>query len=165
MFDLLSVSGVDVPFVLTNGNRQVGQSIEPITLYLTVVVSPPNTTSNPVLAVDANVQSTEVNVSSARETSSTTAQESTNTARSTVTTDTETLPPESPPSVPLPDTAMPLAAGNLRAEVPLVESALHGAQEAMTTMSNLSNTWEDALERIKWVMDAVSSVAEVRFLG
>ena len=57
---------------------------------------------------------------------------------------------------------MPLAAGNPRVRVPPVESALHGAQEAMTTISNLSKTWEDALERIKWVMDAMSSVAEVR---
>ena len=161
MFDLLSVSGVDVPFVLTNGNRQLGQSIEPITLYLTVVVSP-NITSNPVLPVDASLQSTAVKVLSAGETTSTTAQDSTNTAQSTVTTDSEAL---SPPTVPLPGTPMSLAATSPRAEVPPVEVALHGAQEAMTMISNLSNTWEDALERIKWVMDAVSSVAEVRFLG
>ena len=54
------------------------------------------------------------------------------------------------------------AAASARAGVPSVEVALHGAQEVMTTMSNLSNTWEDALRKIKWVMDAVSSVAEVR---
>ena len=138
-----------------------GQSIEPITLYLTLVVSS-IATSNPVLLLDANLQSTAVNVSSARKTSSTMAQDYTNSARSTVTTDTETLSLASPPSVPLLDTAMPLAAGNLPVGVPPVESALRGAQEVMTTMSNLSNTWEDALERIKWVMDAVSSVAEVR---
>ena len=65
--------------------------------------------------------------------------------------------------VPLPDTPMSPAAASPRAGVPPVEVALHDAQEAMTTISNLSNTWEDALERIKWVMDAVSSVAEVRF--
>ena len=54
------------------------------------------------------------------------------------------------------------AAASPRVRVPSVEVALHGAQKAMTTMSNLSNTWEDALGKIKWVMDAVSSVAEVR---
>ncbi len=41
------------------------------------------------------------------------------------------------------------------------ENALHDANEAMTTI-NLSNTWEGVLGRIKWVMDAVSPVAEVR---
>ena len=41
-----------------------------------------------------------------------------------------------------------------------VEVALHGAKKAMTTIS-LSDTWEVALERIKWVMDTVSPVAEV----
>ena len=30
---------------------------------------------------------------------------------------------------------------------------------------NLSNTWEGALERIKWVMDTVSPVAEVRAMS
>ena len=55
------------------------------------------------------------------------------------------------------------AAANPWAGVPPVQDALHGTQEAMTRISNLSNTWENALERIKWVMDAVSSVAEVRF--
>ncbi len=42
-----------------------------------------------------------------------------------------------------------------------VENALHDVDEAMMTI-NLSNTLEGALERIKWVMDTVSSVAEVR---
>ena len=54
------------------------------------------------------------------------------------------------------------AAASPRARVPSVQVALHGAQEVMATISNLSNTWEDALGKIKWVMDAVSSVAEVR---
>ena len=42
-----------------------------------------------------------------------------------------------------------------------VEIVLHDAKEAMTTI-NLSKTWEGALERIKWVMDTLSPVAEVR---
>jgi hypothetical protein len=58
---------------------------------------------------------------------------------------------------------MPLAAANPREGVPPVEDALHVAQEAMKTISTLSNTWEDALSRIKWVMDAVSTVAEVSY--
>ncbi|KAH9028886.1 hypothetical protein EDB85DRAFT_1578827 [Lactarius pseudohatsudake] len=40
------------------------------------------------------------------------------------------------------------------------KNALRDADEAMTTI-NLSNTWGGALERIKWVMDTVSPVAEL----
>ncbi|KAH9028906.1 hypothetical protein EDB85DRAFT_1579602 [Lactarius pseudohatsudake] len=74
-------SQTEVPFVLTNDDGQAGQSIQPVTLYLTVVVSP-------------------------------------------------------------------------------AENALRDADDAMMTI-NLSNTWEDALVRIKWVMDTVSPVAEL----
>ena len=45
--------------------------------------------------------------------------------------------------------------------MPLVEDALYSAEEAMNTINNISDTWEGALERIKWVMDTVSPVAEV----
>ena len=44
------------------------------------------------------------------------------------------------------------------------KNALRNADEAMTTIK-LSNTWEGALERIKWVMDTVSPVAEVRAMS
>jgi phage-related protein len=46
--------------------------------------------------------------------------------------------------------------------MPHVEDALQSVKEAMTTIS-LSDTWEVALSRIKWVMDTVSPVAEVRY--
>ena len=111
-----------------------------------MVVVSPNTTFNPVLPLDANLQSTAVNASPARETTSTTAQDSANTTRFTVTTDPDAL---SPPTVYLPDTPMSSPAASPRAGVPPVEVALHGAQEAITTISNILNTWEDALERIK----------------
>ena len=44
--------------------------------------------------------------------------------------------------------------------MPLVDDAINRAKEAMNTISN-SNTWEGALERIKWVMDTVSPVVGV----
>ncbi len=55
---------------------------------------------------------------------------------------------------------MPPAA-NQWAGVSPAEDALHDTNEAVTTF-NLSKTREGALERIKWVMDTVSPVAEVR---
>ena len=41
-----------------------------------------------------------------------------------------------------------------------VENALRSAKKGMTAVT-LSDTWGVALERIKWVMDTVSPVAEV----
>jgi len=41
-----------------------------------------------------------------------------------------------------------------------VKIALQVTNKAMTTI-NLSNAWERALERIKWVMETVNPVAEV----
>ncbi|KAH9069769.1 hypothetical protein EDB83DRAFT_2551015, partial [Lactarius deliciosus] len=71
----------EVPYVLTNHDQQSGQSNQPVTLYLTFVVSPP-------------------------------------------------------------------------------ENALRDADGAMTTI-NLSNKWEGALVRIKWVVDTLGPVAEL----
>ena len=48
-----------------------------------------------------------------------------------------------------------------RAGISSAENALRDANEAMTTM-NLSKTWEGALERIKWVMDILNPIADVR---
>jgi len=82
---------------------------------------------------------------------------STNITRPTVTTGSET--PSSPTNR-LHSPFIPPAADQQAGMSP-AENALHGAGEAMTTI-NLSKTWEGALERIKWVMDTASSVAEVR---
>ena len=119
----------------------------------------PDTTSYPVLPVNAtSLQSTEVSVSTPGESTSSMVQDSTNVHRSTIATDSDTIPP---PTGHLPDPPMP-AAADRRAGMPTVEDALDGAKEAMTAVSNLSDTWEGALSRLKWVMDTVSPVAEVR---
>jgi hypothetical protein len=67
-----------------------------------------------------------------------------------------------PPTDQHPGTPIPPAVDQ-PAGMPPVEDALRDAKEAMMTMSNLSDTWGGALERIKWVMDTVSPVAEVRY--
>jgi hypothetical protein len=149
--------GEDVPFVLTNGDKKTGQVTEPITLYLTFVVST-NTTSSPVLPIDTtNLQSTEVNVSTRRNATSTMAQDFINNTRSTAA-GPETSSPATDrlPGVPTPPEADP------RVEISSAENALQVANEAMATIS-LSDTWEVSLSRIKWVMDTVSPVAEVRY--
>ena len=84
-----------------------------------------------------------------------------NTTRFTVTASSDTL---SPPTDHLPSemsALMPPVMGRWAGMSP-AENALHDAEEVMATI-NLSKTWEDALWRIKWVMDTVSPVAEVRY--
>ncbi|KAH9066744.1 hypothetical protein EDB87DRAFT_456187 [Lactarius vividus] len=153
-------SQTDFPFTLTNSDKWAGKSMEPITLYLTVIVSP-KTTSYPALSINAtNLRSAEfVDLPPDQATRSSMAQVSTNTTRSTVTTGSEA---GSPPTVrPPSDMNTPIpAAADRQAGMSSAKNALDDADEAMTTI-NLSNTLEGALERIKWVMDAVSSVAEL----
>ncbi|KAH9032460.1 hypothetical protein EDB85DRAFT_1250043 [Lactarius pseudohatsudake] len=80
----------------------------------------------------------------------------------------EMMPVESRTNVPF-----PLSNDDVRAEqsiqpimlyltiaVSPAENTLHDADEAMTTI-NLSNRWDGVLERIRWLMDTVSSVAEL----
>ena len=62
----------------------------------------------------------------------------------------------------LPINATNLQSTNRQTGVPTARNALRDAKTALTTIGDLSDTWGDALERIKWVMDTVSPVAEVR---
>ncbi|KAH9034389.1 hypothetical protein EDB83DRAFT_1781627 [Lactarius deliciosus] len=129
-------SQTDTPFVFTNnGDKQAGQSVQLVKLYLTVALSP-NTISYPISPIIAlDLQPTKIIDSPSGEAEKPSLpQDPTNPTCSTIATGSETLSP--------------------------AESALHGASEALGTI-NLSNTWEDALERIKWVMDTVSQVAEL----
>ncbi|KAF8257985.1 hypothetical protein EI94DRAFT_1210579 [Lactarius quietus] len=142
-------SQTDVPFILVNGNRRAGQSNQPVTLYLTTSVSP-NSNSNPIMPIDAtNIQSTEMNETPPTEATFSTAEDSASTTRSTAT-DPGT---HSPPTDRLPNILIPAGMSS-------AEDALQVADKAMATI-NLSDTWDGALERIKWVMETVSPVAEL----
>ena len=75
------------------------------------------------------------------------------------------LPP--PDHLPI-DTGTPMPHGQaemLPTEDPLV--ALHRADEAMRPIDRIgrSNTWEVAVGRIKWVMDTLGPIAEVRVMS
>ena len=127
--------------------------MQPVTLYLTVSVSL-NTASHPGMR-DL------VGTGEAMRPSM--AQDSMKPTRSAVAAGFET---PSRPKVHLPDeipTSIPPAADGSAGMLP-AENALRNADEAMTTI-NLSNTWEGALERIKWVMDTLNPVAEVRTMS
>ncbi len=127
--------------------------MQPVTLCLTVNVSL-NTTSHP--GKRDLVGAGEVMRPSM-------AQDYMKSTRSPVATGFETL---SFPKDHLPGnitTSMPLVADG-SAGISPAKNALRNADEALTTI-NLSNTREGALERIKWVMDTVSPVAEVRAMS
>ncbi len=71
--------------------------------------------------------------------------------------------PLSPPTDHVPiETSTPISpVPDVRVAISPAENALHDADEA-TKAIDLSSTWEGAVARIRWVMDTVSPVAEVR---
>src|SRR6266702_1977268 len=152
---------VEVPFVLSNGDGQAGQSDQPAILYLTIAVSA-KATSHPILPINpTNAIATKVDASPMEQaTKPTMAQDSVETTPFVVATAPEHLstPTEHTPietSIPIPPVP------DVRAAMSPVEKALRDAEEA-TEAINLPSTWEGAVARIKWVMDTVSPVAEVR---
>ncbi len=126
--------------------------MEPVTLYLAVTVSP-NTTFSPALSISAaDFRSTEVESSGSGEVTKPPVVQESSTTRSGV--------PATPEALSTPATPM-LPAGDDRAVISSTKAALRGADEAAKTI-NLSTAWEGALGRIKWVMDTLNPVAEVR---
>jgi hypothetical protein len=156
LFDQLNISGIDIPIVLANEDRRVGQSIQPVTLYLTVIVSP-------ILPIGStNLQSTEVNESPPSEDTSSIAQDSVNITRSVATgSQTAPLPADLLRGPSEMNTPLPPAA-NRSAVMSLAKDAIRDADKAMPTI-NLSDTWQSALGRIEWVMDTLSPVAGVSY--
>jgi hypothetical protein len=142
-FDQLSISCADIrhhiPCVLGNGVGGAAQSTEPVTLYITVNITPPNHDDSPAEgATKGRIQF-----------------------------------PTAERVLPL-SHHQPVETGNIvpqsREEVPPT-SALRQADEAMRRIvpideSNASerNAWERALGRIKWVMDALGPIVEVRVI-
>ncbi len=127
--------------------------MQPVMLYLTVSVSPKMTSdpgSRDLVGAGETIKPSM-------------AQDSMISTRSTVATSLET--PSSPKDH-LPDeitTSIPPAADGSAGMSP-AENALRSADGAVVAI-DISNTWEGALERIKWVMDTVSPVAEVRAMS
>ena len=152
---------VDVPFVLSNGNGQAGQSVQPVTLYLTIAVSA-NATSRPILPINAiDAIATDVDASpmeQATEPAIASAQDSFETTPFIVAAAPEPLSPLMD-HVPI-GTSSPIPP-DVREAMSPAESALDDAYKA-TNAINLTSAWEGAVERIKWVMDTVSPVAGVR---
>ena len=140
LFTELSSPHADVAVVISNGTGG------PVTLYLTVALAanPRSSTINRP-AEGANVPSAAQHTV---ELSLATAPTSKPLSAST-----KNLLIES--SAPAPSTT------DCKTEISPTEKALHDADNAVKAM-DLYNTWDKALGRIRWVMDTIGPIAEVR---
>jgi hypothetical protein len=148
LFNQLNVSRADLPCVLGNGIGGTARSTQSVTLYITVNITPPSLHNSPVVRDDSPVEEA-------------------------------TIPGRI--QSPVPEHALPLSpykpveTGNTmpqsredasRASTEDPHLALLRADESMKRVVPIdgSNTWEKAIGRIKWVMDTLGPIAEVRVI-
>ena len=145
-FNHLNISRADIPCVLENDVVEAARLTQPVTLYITVYITPPTLYNSPPSIPTADDSSP--------------AEEA-------------PLPGRiQSPSLdhPLPlSHHQPVEAGNNKPQEVSATSAnnprraLKRADQAMKRMDR-SNTWQGAVGRIKWVMDALGPIAEVRVI-
>ena len=140
-FNQLNISRADIPCVLGNGARGAA----PVTLYITVNIT--------------NLYKSLPNIPTEDDDSHT--EEATTPGRIQFSTPEHHLPLSHRQPVETSSTVP-----QSREEVSPT-SALHRADEAMKQIVPIdgSNAWERALERIKWVMDTLGPIAEVRVIS
>ena len=156
---LLNILHVDVPFALSNGDGNARQSMQPITLCLTITVSAD--TASPVLPNNPPQILIEGDDAPAE-----------GVTKPSMSPDSEGLIRSTTPGplLPLPDqfsVEIGVPTSHSQAEVSPTEDpliALRRADEAIKPMDP-SNTWEMTVWRIKWVMDTLSPIAEVRVMS
>jgi hypothetical protein len=151
-FNQLKKSRVDIPCVLENDVGEAAQSMQPVTLYISANILPPNLYNSPPSIPTEDDNFPDENV---------------------------TIPGRI--QVPAPERRLPLShhqrakIGNTMPQsredmsptgIQNPPFALHQADEAMKRIvpTDRSNTWEMAVGRIKWVMDTLSPIAEVRVM-
>ena len=153
VFHQLNISRADIPCVLENDVEEAARSTQPVTLYITVNTTPPNLYDSPPSMPTRDVEFL--------------AEDATTPGRIQFPTPEHLLP--------LPH-HQPVETGNTipqtRQEMLPVPStstknprlALHLADKVMKRIlpTDQSNTWETAVGRIKWVMDTLGPIAEVR---
>jgi hypothetical protein len=150
LFNQLNISRADIRCVLGNGARGAARSTQPVTLYITVNITPPNLyNSSPSIPAKDDDSLVEEPAIPGR-----------------------IQFPAAEPPLPLPH-HLPVQTGtpmpqNLEEMSPTEDFlfALDRANEAKKLIAPIgqSNTWERAVEKIDWVMDTLSPVAEVRVM-
>ena len=151
-FNQLNISRADIPCVLENDVGEAARSTQPVTLYITVNITSSNLYNSPPSIPTENDDSP--------------AEEATIPGRI---------------QFPAPEHLSPLShhqpveSGNTmpqsREEMSPTSTknphfALHRTDEAMKQIVPIgrSNTWERAVGRMKWVMDTLGPIAEVRVI-
>jgi len=152
LFNRLNILRADIPCVLENDDEEAVRSTQPVTLYITLNITPPNLCNSPPCIPIEDDDSP--------------AEEATIPGRV---------------QFPAPEHILPMShhqpteTGNTlpqsRGEVSPTSTinprfALHRADESMkrTVPIDRSNTWERAVGRMKWVMDTLGPIAEVRVI-
>jgi hypothetical protein len=150
-FNQLNISCADIPCVLKNDVEEATRPTQPVTLYLTVNITPPNLyNSPPCIPAEDDDPPAEAIIPGRIQS------------------------PASEHILPL-SHHQPVETGNTmpqsREEVSPISTknplfALHQADESMkrTVPIDRSNTWERAVGRMKWVMDTLGPIAEVRVI-
>ena len=146
-FNQLTISRADIPCVLENAVAGAARLTQPVTLYIMVNIAPPN--PYPIPTEGDNSFATEATIQGCVQ-------------------------------FPTPEHFLPLShhqpveTGNIQvvpqtredvsttgANDPPSRLALYRADEAMERIDRL-NTWEGAVGKIKWLMDTLGPIAEVR---
>ena len=150
LFNQLNVSRADISCVLGNGVGGAARSTRPVILYITVDITPPNLHKSPPSIPTVDDDSP--------------AEEATVPGRIQFPTPEHFLPPSHHQPVETTN-AMPQSrevVSPIGAKDPHL--ALHRAEESMKRIVPIdgSNTWESAVGKVKWVMDTLGPIAEVR---
>ena len=146
-FNQMNISRADIACVLRNSVGGAARSTQPVTLYITVNITPPNPYNGPPgIPTEYDDSLAEATILGHIQ-------------------------------FPAPERLLPLShyqpteTGNtiLQSQEVIMSptATLHRTDEAMERIVPIdrSNTWERALGRIKWVMDTLSPIAEVRVMA
>jgi hypothetical protein len=147
LFNQLSISCADIPCVLGNGVGRAARSTQPVTLHITVNITPPNLYNSPprIPTEDDNSPAEEATILGPIQFST----------PEHLLSLSHHQPVETGNTIPQGQEEMsPTSTKNPR-------FALHRADESIKPIDR-SNTWERAVGRIKWVMDTLGPIAEVR---
>ena len=149
LFNQLNVSCADISCVLRNGVGGAARS-QPVTLYITVNVTPPNLHNIPssIPTVDDDPP----------------AEEATIPGRIQFPTPEHLSPPSQHQPVETRNAISQSQEDVSPTGTKDPHLALHRADESMKQIVPIdgSNTWESAVGKVKWVMDTLSPIAEVR---
>ena len=146
---------VDISFLLGNGNGQTRQSTQPVTLYLTIIVSANRISPG----LPPSIPTEGDNTLAEEVTQPTIAPDSGGPDQSTE--PEHTLPPTSQLPVQS-STPVPQDQGEM-APVEQVQISLDLAEKAKKSIGT-SNTWGGVVGRIKWLMDTLAPIAGVRVI-